>query len=230
MTNLAEALGMTLPGCAAIPAPDARRKAIAELSGRRIVEMVDEDLRPSRILTREAFENAVTTLMALGRFDQRCRSPASRSPGVWEYRLTLDDFDRLSRTTPCIANIKPSGEYLMEDFFHSGGLPALLRNILPLASPRLPHRERQEPRRERRELRKPGMKMSSGRWSGRFSKEGGHRDPARQSLPGRRGDQAVRRLADCCSIAAKRTFSRTTKTWKPRSIRIICRSTATAFW
>ena len=60
MTNLAEALGMTLPGCAAIPAPDSRRKAIAELSGRRIVEMVREDLRPSRILTRQAFENAIT--------------------------------------------------------------------------------------------------------------------------------------------------------------------------
>ena len=66
MTNLAEAMGMTLPGCAAIPAPDARRKAIAELSGRRIVGMVHEDMRPSRIMTRHALENAITTLMALG--------------------------------------------------------------------------------------------------------------------------------------------------------------------
>jgi L-arabonate dehydrase len=131
MTNLAEALGMTLPGCAAIPAPDARRKAIAELSGRRIVEMVDQDVRPSRILTRAAFENAVTTLMALGGSTNAVVHLIAIA-GRLGVPLTLDDFDRLSRTTPCIANIKPSGEYLMEDFFHSGGLPALLRNILPL--------------------------------------------------------------------------------------------------
>jgi dihydroxy-acid dehydratase len=131
MTNLAEALGMTLPGCAAIPAPDARRKAIAELSGRRIVEMVDEDLRPSRILTRKAFENAVTTLMALGGSTNAVVHLVAIA-GRLGVPLTLDDFDRTSRTTPCLANIKPSGEFLMEDFFHSGGLPALLKNILPL--------------------------------------------------------------------------------------------------
>jgi L-arabonate dehydrase len=131
MTNLAEAMGMTLPGCAAIPAPDARRKAIAELSGRRIVEMVNEDLRPSRILTRQALENAVITLMALGGSTNAVVHLIAIA-GRLGVPLTLDDFDRLSRTTPCIANIKPSGEYVMEDFFHSGGLPALLRNILPL--------------------------------------------------------------------------------------------------
>lgn len=131
MTNLAETLGMTLPGCAAIPAPDARRKAIAELSGRRIVEMVEEDLRPSCILTREAFENAVTTLMALGGSTNAVVHLIAIA-GRLGVPLTLDDFDRMSRKTPCLANIKPSGEYLMEDFFHSGGLPALLKNILPL--------------------------------------------------------------------------------------------------
>jgi dihydroxy-acid dehydratase len=131
MTNVAEAMGMTLPGCAAIPAPDARRKAIAELSGRRIVEMVEEDLRPSRIMTREAFENAVTTVMALGGSTNAVVHLVAMA-GRLGVSLTLDDFDRISRTTPHLANIKPSGEYLMEDFFHSGGLPALLRNILPL--------------------------------------------------------------------------------------------------
>ena len=131
MTNLAEAMGMTLPGCAAIPAPDARRKAIAELSGRRIVGMVHEDMRPSRIMTRHALENAVTTLMALGGSTNAVVHLIAIA-GRLGIHLTLDDFDRLSRTTPCIANIKPSGEYVMEDFFHSGGLPALLRNILPL--------------------------------------------------------------------------------------------------
>src|SRR5688500_17009650 len=130
MTNAAEAMGMTLPGCASIPAPDARRKAIAELSGRRIVEMVNEDLRPSRIMTRQAFENAVTTLMALGGSTNAVVHLIAIA-GRLGVPLTLGDFDRISRTTPCIANIKPSGEYVMEDFFHAGGLPALLRQILP---------------------------------------------------------------------------------------------------
>ena len=130
MTNLAEALGMTLPGCASIPAPDARRKAIAELSGRRIVEMVQEDLKPAQIMTREAFENGVTTLMALGGSTNAVVHLVAIA-GRLGVPLSLEDFDRISRTTPCLANIKPSGEYLMEDFFHSGGLPALLRQILP---------------------------------------------------------------------------------------------------
>jgi L-arabonate dehydrase len=131
MTNLAEAMGMTLPGCAAIPAPDARRKAIAELSGRRIVEMVNEDIRPSHILNRKAFENAVTTLMALGGSTNAVVHLVAIA-GRLGIKLTLDDFDRISRITPCLANIKPSGEFLMEDFFHSGGLPALLRNVSSL--------------------------------------------------------------------------------------------------
>jgi dihydroxy-acid dehydratase len=130
MTNIAEAMGMTLPGCASIPAPDARRKAIAELSGRRIVEMVNEDLRPSRIMTRQAFENGITTLMALGGSTNAVVHLIAMA-GRLGVPLTLDDFDRISRTTPYIANIKPSGEYVMEDFFHAGGLPALLRQILP---------------------------------------------------------------------------------------------------
>ena len=131
MTNLAEALGMTLPGCAAIPAPDARRKAIAELSGRRIVEMVDQDVRPSRIMTRAAFENAVTTLMALGGSTNAVVHLIAIA-GRLGVPLTLDDFDRLFAYDAVHREHKPSGEYLMEDFFHSGGLPALLRNILPL--------------------------------------------------------------------------------------------------
>src|SRR5687768_12119923 len=131
MTSAAEAMGMTLPGCAAIPAPDSRRKAIAELSGRRIVEMVDEDLRPSRLLTRESLLNAVTTCMALGGSTNAVVHLVAIA-GRLGVELSLNDFDRISRTTPYLANIKPSGEYLMEDFFHAGGLPALLREILPL--------------------------------------------------------------------------------------------------
>lgn len=131
MTSLAEALGMTLPGCASIPAPDSRRLAIAELSGRRIVEMVHEDLRPSRIMTREAFENAITVDMALGGSTNAVVHLIAIA-GRLGIEVTLEDFDRISRRTPWIANIKPSGEYLMEDFFNAGGLPAVMREILPL--------------------------------------------------------------------------------------------------
>jgi dihydroxy-acid dehydratase len=131
MTSLAEALGMTLTGCANIPAPDSRRLAIAELSGRRIVAMVTEDLRPSRIMTREAFENAITVDMAIGGSTNAVIHlvAIARRLGI---RLPLDEFDRISRGTPYIANIKPSGEYLMEDFFAAGGVPAVMKEILHL--------------------------------------------------------------------------------------------------
>jgi L-arabonate dehydrase len=131
MTSMAEALGMTLPGCASIPAPDSRRLAIAERSGRRIVEMVDEDLRPSRIMTRQAFENAITVDMALGGSTNAVVHLIAIA-GRLGIEVRLEDFDRISRRTPWIANIKPSGEYLMEDFFYAGGLPAAMREILPL--------------------------------------------------------------------------------------------------
>ena len=131
MTSMAEALGMTLPGCASIPAPDSRRLAIAERSGRRIVEMVDEDLRPSRIMTRQAFENAITVDMALGGSTNAVVHLIAIA-GRLGIEVRLEDFDRISRHTPWIANIKPSGEYLMEDFFYAGGLPAAMREILPL--------------------------------------------------------------------------------------------------
>ena len=131
MTNLAEALGMTLPGCAAIPAPDSRRLATAESSGRRIVEMVREDLRPSRIMTARAFENAVTVDMALGGSTNAVVHLVAIA-GRLGIPLPLEDFDRISRRTPYLANIKPSGQYLMEDFFRAGSLPALMREILDL--------------------------------------------------------------------------------------------------
>ncbi len=131
MASMAEALGMTLPGSAAIPAVDARRYQLAEAAGRRIVEMVWEDLRPSRILTRPAFENAIRTDMAIGGSTNavvHLLALAGRA-GV---ELHLADFDRISRGTPFLANIKPSGEYLMEDFYYAGGLPAVMKELLPL--------------------------------------------------------------------------------------------------
>jgi len=131
MTSLAEALGMTLPGCANIPAPDSRRLMIADRSGRRIVEMVREDLRPSRILTRKALENAVTVDMAIGGSTNAVIHLIAIA-GRLGIDLSLDDFDRISRTTPYLVNVKPSGEYLMEDLFHAGGIPAVMRELLGL--------------------------------------------------------------------------------------------------
>lgn len=131
MAGLAEALGLALPGCAAIPAPDSRRLEIAERSGGRIVEMVREDLRPSRILTREALENAVAVDMAIGGSTNAVVHllAIARRAGV---RLTLDDFDAISRRVPFLVNVKPSGEYLMEEFHAAGGVPVVMRRILPL--------------------------------------------------------------------------------------------------
>src|ERR1700730_14979430 len=131
MTSLAEALGMTLPGSASIPAPDSRRMAMAELSGRVAVELIESGRTPSRILTREAFENAITVLMALGGSTNAVVHLIAMA-GRLNIRLTLDDFDRISRRTAYIANVKPSGEYLMEDFFHAGGVPAVMNRIQDL--------------------------------------------------------------------------------------------------
>ncbi|HTR38797.1 MAG TPA: IlvD/Edd family dehydratase [Bryobacteraceae bacterium] len=128
MTSLAEVLGMTLPGCANIPAPDSRRLAIAELTGRRVVEMIEPQLTPSRILTRDAFENAMTMLMAMGGSTNAVVHLIAIA-GRLGIRLKLDDFDRVSRRTPCIVNVQPSGEYMMEDLFHAGGIPAVMNRI-----------------------------------------------------------------------------------------------------
>ncbi len=131
MTSIAEALGMTLTGCANIPAPDSRRLAIAELSGRRAVELVWEDVRPSQIMTRQAFENAITVDMAIGGSTNAVVHLVAIA-GRLGIRLELNDFDAISRRTPWIANVKPSGEFLMEDFFYAGGLPVVMQQIITL--------------------------------------------------------------------------------------------------
>jgi L-arabonate dehydrase len=131
MTSLAEALGMTLPGSANIPAVDSRRLVSAEMSGRRAVELALEDLRPSRIMTARAFENAITVDMAIGGSTNAVVHLIAVA-GRLGLSLPLDEFDRISRRTPCLANVKPSGEYLMEDFFQAGGVGAVMREILHL--------------------------------------------------------------------------------------------------
>src|SRR5262249_13769602 len=108
MAIVAEALGMSLPGSAAIPAPDSRRLAMAESAGRRIVDMIAEDLKPSRILTREAFENAIAVEMAAGGSTNAVVHLLAIS-GRTPHKLKLDDFDCISRRTPFLVNVRPSG-------------------------------------------------------------------------------------------------------------------------
>jgi L-arabonate dehydrase len=131
MASMAEALGMTLPGNAAVPAADSRRMVLAELSGRRIVEMAREGLKPSRILTAKAFDNAIRADMAIGGSTNAIIHLVAIA-GRAGVPLPLSRFDELSRTTPLLANLRPSGKYLMEDFFYAGGLPAVLKELLPL--------------------------------------------------------------------------------------------------
>src|SRR5579864_3335391 len=131
MTSLAEALGMTLTGCANVPAPDSRRLTMAEMSGRRAVELVLEDVKPSQIMTRQALENAITVDMAIGGSTNAVVHLLAIA-GRLGIDLGLDDFDAISRRTPYIANVKPSGEFLMEDFFYAGGLPVVMKEILHL--------------------------------------------------------------------------------------------------
>lgn len=128
MASIVEALGMSLPGNAAIPAVDARRNTLAQLTGRRIVEMVREDLRISRILTREAFENAIRANAAIGGSTNAVIHLIAIAGRVG-VPLCLEDFDRLGSDLPCLVNIQPSGKYLMEDFYYAGGLPRVIREL-----------------------------------------------------------------------------------------------------
>ncbi len=131
MACMVEALGLTLPSGAAIPAADSRRKRLAHLAGNRIVEMVREGLTLSKILTREAFENAIRVNAAIGgstNFVVHLLALAGRV-GV---PLSLDDFDRLGSHLPLLVNLMPSGQYLMEDFYYAGGLPVVIHELREL--------------------------------------------------------------------------------------------------
>jgi L-arabonate dehydrase len=128
MASMAEALGMTLPGNAAIPAVDARRRVISQLSGRRIVDMVKEDLKPSDILTREAFENAIRVNGAVGGSTNAVLHLLALA-GRIGVELSLDDWDRLGREVPTIVNLQPSGKHLMEEFYYAGGLPVVIKAV-----------------------------------------------------------------------------------------------------
>jgi len=131
MASMVEALGLALPENAAIPAADTRRNRLAQLTGRRIVEMVKDDLRLSRILTRQSFENAIRTNAAIGGSTNAVIHLLAIA-GRIGVPLELDDWDRLGSAVPCLVDLQPSGRFLMEDFYYAGGLPAVLREILPL--------------------------------------------------------------------------------------------------
>jgi dihydroxy-acid dehydratase len=131
MTAMAETLGMTLPGASSIPAVDASHSRMASACGRRIVEMVWEDLKPTDILSMESFENAITADMAIGGSTNAIIHLVAMA-GRAGLKLDLTKFDEIARRTPMIANIRPSGQYLMEDFYYAGGLRALLNQIRSL--------------------------------------------------------------------------------------------------
>jgi dihydroxy-acid dehydratase len=129
--SMAEALGLTLPGCASIPAVYAQRIHVAEATGLKIMELVEQDIRPSDILTRSAFENAIRVQMATGASTNLVIHliAIARRAGV---DLTLDDFDRLGRETPFIADVKPCGSVTVEELYHAGGIRAVMKELEPI--------------------------------------------------------------------------------------------------
>ncbi|HET7526573.1 MAG TPA: dihydroxy-acid dehydratase, partial [Burkholderiaceae bacterium] len=131
MASMVEALGLGLPGNAAYPAVDGRRNVIARNAGRRIVELVHEDVTISQILTRAAFENAIKTLAAIGGSTNAVIHLIAIA-GRLGVKLTIDDFEKLASEMPCLVNLQPSGEHLMEDFCYAGGVPAVMKEIAPM--------------------------------------------------------------------------------------------------
>jgi dihydroxy-acid dehydratase len=131
MASACEAMGISLPGTAAIPAPDSRRFRLAEAVGKQIVKVVEQDLRPSQVVDRKAFENAIRVMMALGGSTNAVVHLLAVA-GRLNLNITLDDFDRLARETPLIANVRPSGKWQMEQLWEAGGIPAVMKELQPL--------------------------------------------------------------------------------------------------
>lgn len=131
MASIMEALGLQLTGAASIPAVDSRRASMAQLAGRRIVDMVDEGLTMTKIMTKKSFENAIIVNAALGGSTNAIVHLLALA-GRLGVDLTLDEFDELGKKVPLLVNLMPSGTYLMEDFHYAGGVPAVMRELLPL--------------------------------------------------------------------------------------------------
>jgi dihydroxy-acid dehydratase len=190
MTAIAEAMGLSLPGASSIPRPDANHPRMCAASGRRAVEMVWEDLKPSDILSAAAVDNGIRCHLAMGGSTNAMIHVVAmaRRAGI---PLTLQRFDELARQIPVLANVRPSGKYLMEDFYYAGGIRALLavlKDELDLDCPTVNGRtlgENIEGRRVPYRRRDPPARRPGG--------EGGHRDPLRQPGAGRGGDEAFGR-------------------------------------
>ena len=193
MAAISEALGMALPGNAAIPAVDSRRQQLSEAAGRQIVQLVEQGLRPSDILTPAAFENAIRTLHAVGGSTNAIVHLAAIAGRVG-IDLPLSRFDELSRTTPFILNLKPSGEFLMEDFYYAGGVPALLNALSPLLDleAKTVTGDSLGANIAGAQSHNPALIRSLGRAAGRRRRAGG---AARLTGAGRRHHQAHRCLA-----------------------------------
>ncbi len=131
MASITEALGMAIPGTAAIPAPDSRRLRLAEAVGRQIVETIKRNIVPAQVMTLMAFDNAIRVLMAIGGSTNAIVHLVAMA-GRLGYKLPLARFDELSRTTPLIVDVRPSGKFHMEDLFEAGGVPAVLKELAPL--------------------------------------------------------------------------------------------------
>ena len=196
MMAIAEALGLALPGASSIPAPDANHPRMCAAAGRRIVDMVWEDLTPDKILTPAAFDNAIRVHMALGGSTNAIIHviAMARRAGI---ALDMARFDEISRQVPVIANITPSGKYLMEDFFYAGGLRALMAADARPARSVLPHRHRPHARRQHRRRRGASARRHP---SARRAALSGRRDRGahRQSCAARLRDEAGRRRASAC--------------------------------
>ena len=131
MTSIAEAMGMSLPGAASIPATHSSHTRMAASTGRQAVELAWHDVRPGQIMTKDAFDNAIVTLMAIGGSTNAIVHLMALA-GRAQIPLTLERFDELSQTTPVLANVRPAGKFVMEDFFDAGGLRGLMSQIVPL--------------------------------------------------------------------------------------------------
>jgi dihydroxy-acid dehydratase len=189
MACMVEALGMGMPGNAAIPAVDARRYLLARMAGRRIVDMVREDLTISKILKREAFENAIRANAAIGGSTNAVIHLIALAGRVG-VKLDLDDWDRLGRGVHTMLNLMPSGEYLMEDFYYAGGLPVVLRE---LGEQGLLHRRRSPSMAtpSGKTTRRPSAGSAGHHRSTSRSRGHRHRRAAQQPLPRWRHHQAL---------------------------------------
>ena len=215
MNSLMEALGIALPGNGAIPAADSRRLRLATGAGRQIVDLVERGIRLSQIITPAAFDNAITLLHALGGSTNAIvHLPAIA--GRLGIDLPLTRFDELSRRTPLIANMRPTGQYQMEDLFYAGGIPAVLKQLLPLLhGDALTVTGRTMAQNlETAEVTNPDIIRSL---DDPLQPEGGLEHPARQPGAGRRGHQTRRRHAR--SLQSPRTGPRLQRCRRSQSAR-----------